>query len=159
MKIPLLILAVAACSSRSEPASPAETATDTAAAPVPAAPAPPAPAFALDEVRALLPVPQQARLVDRPAIDESRERVTVSYCFDEGGLEAAAEVVIAKLTDRGWTIERAEAPKGARVRLSGTHTAYAIEGIVQQGPWAHCRADRGQTFVSLSLRSASGASR
>jgi hypothetical protein len=141
MKIPLLILAVAACSSRSEPASQAETATDTAAAPVPAAPAPPAPAFALDEVRALLPVPQQARLVDRPAIDESRERVTVSYCFDEGG------------------IERAEAPKGARVRLSGTHTAYAIEGIVQQGPWAHCRADRGQTFVSLSLRSASGASR
>lgn len=116
-----------------------------AAAPDAGSPAVAAPAITVEEVKAVVPVPAESRVITPHQKREGQERVTVAFCFDRVAVEQVAGRVSAKLVSAGWTVER----KGTD--LHATQRDLRLDGMVRRGPWAGCLGEKGQTYVALGV--------
>lgn len=155
----LLVLSMAAaCSGRSATAPPAgrdagagDAAPGIDAAAVDARPAGPALApIAVDEVKAVVPVPAESRVVTPHREDAGRERVEVTFCFDEGSVADLRARVAGKLRAAGWELDVAT-PAADRADLAGRRGDLRLAGMLRRGPWVECQGARGQTYVVLGI--------
>jgi hypothetical protein len=138
---------VAGCSGR-KPATPAAPDAAPVKVAVPLADAAPvarARTLELEEVKAVLPVPAESRVINAHEKAPGQERVNVAFCFDRLSIEQAAERVSEKLVAAGWQVQRA----GAEVHA--THGDLHLDGMVRRGPWEGCLGTKQQTYVALGV--------
>lgn len=152
---------LAACSSKSSP-PPAATTGDAgttidatiAAIPLDAAvdarPGPALAAITVDEVKAVVPVPAEARVIKPHTKDAGRERVEVTFCFERGRVGEVAGRVEEKLRANGWEVS-VLVPSDVRVDLSGRHGDLRLAAMLRRGPWAACDGEQGQTYAVLAV--------
>jgi len=97
------------------------------------------PAITVDEVKAVVPVPAESRVVTAHHEQKGRERVEVAFCFDRGGLEAAVARVTEKLHAAGWEVTRDATATRDSTDLHAKLGELTLAGMVRRGPWADCQ--------------------
>lgn len=82
---------------------------------------------------------------------DAAEMLQASWCFDSGTPQAITEGIKAELEALGWQNVAARSTE-QRFGISAHHGALVLFGSVQQGNWAACSGEDGQTYVNLSVR-------
>lgn len=165
MRLVLALLVLAACRDRAAAPPPraadaAATATtapaDAAAAPIDASAdaAPVGPALApitVDEVKVVVPVPAEARVLRPHGKDAGRERIEVTFCFERGEVPALAARIADKLRAHGWTVSAPMPPRADRADVAAERGDLRLAGMLRRGPWVECPGQRGQVYGLIGV--------
>lgn len=110
-------------------------------------------AITLDEVKAMLPALDGARVVKATTKAQVGERIEAAYCYEKGELAGIADQIKAKLTAAGWPeIRVRQNPQVSdRIGFTGHKPPYILTGTVQRAMLPDCLSSKGFSYVAIGV--------